>query len=56
MRWIWEKMSLGEWFNYLEVNLPKQIMDAIEEMIMHMKQKAEKIHEFIYVAAEKLYR
>ncbi|XP_057476528.1 FHA domain-containing protein At4g14490-like [Actinidia eriantha] len=42
-----EKMTLGEWFDYLEVYLPKQIYEGTEEMILRMNQKAEKFHEFV---------
>ncbi|KAK6122718.1 hypothetical protein DH2020_043537 [Rehmannia glutinosa] len=42
-----EKMTLGEWFEFLEVFLPKQIIDATEEMILEMRQKAERLHEFM---------
>ncbi|KAL2530334.1 FHA domain-containing protein-like [Forsythia ovata] len=42
-----DKMTLGEWFDYLDVYLPKQIIDATEEMILEMRHKAEKLHEFM---------
>ncbi|KAA8548771.1 hypothetical protein F0562_000455 [Nyssa sinensis] len=42
-----EKMTLGEWFDYLEVYLPKQIRDATEEMISSMRQRAEQFHDFM---------
>ncbi|XP_059644774.1 FHA domain-containing protein At4g14490-like [Cornus florida] len=42
-----EKMTLGEWFEYLEVHLPKQIHDMTEEMISNMRHRAEQFHEFM---------
>ncbi|XP_061337411.1 FHA domain-containing protein At4g14490 [Gastrolobium bilobum] len=42
-----EKLSLGEWFDFLEVHLPKQIVDATEEIIDSMRQNAEKLREYI---------
>uniref|UniRef100_A0A0V0IM18 Putative FHA domain-containing protein-like n=1 Tax=Solanum chacoense TaxID=4108 RepID=A0A0V0IM18_SOLCH len=42
-----EKMTLGEWLDYLEIYLPKQIIDTTEEMILGMKQKTEKYQEFM---------
>ncbi|KZV20717.1 FHA domain-containing protein-like [Dorcoceras hygrometricum] len=42
-----EKMTLGEWFEFLEIYMPKQIIQVTEEMITGMKQKAEKLHEFL---------
>lgn len=42
-----EKMTLGDWLDHLEVNLPKQIVHDTEEMILGMRQKAKKFHEFM---------
>lgn len=42
-----EKMTLGEWLDYLETYLPEQIIDTTEEMISEMIQKAEKVHKFM---------
>ncbi|KAG4977287.1 hypothetical protein JHK84_036988 [Glycine max] len=41
------KMTLGDWFDFLEVYLPKQIIDETEEMIDLMTQKAERLREYI---------
>ncbi|CAJ1948622.1 unnamed protein product [Sphenostylis stenocarpa] len=43
------KMTLGEWFDFLEFHLPKQIIDETEEMIGSMTQKAERLREYIAV-------
>ncbi|KAL3623304.1 hypothetical protein CASFOL_032120 [Castilleja foliolosa] len=42
-----EKMTLGEWFEFLDVYLPKQIVDETEKVITEMRQEAERLHEFV---------
>ena len=42
-----ETRTFGEWIGYLEVHLPKQIIDATEEMIEGMKRKAERVCEYM---------
>ncbi|KAL9410803.1 hypothetical protein AB3S75_044556 [Citrus x aurantiifolia] len=41
------KMTLGEWFDYMEVYLRKQILNTTEEMIEEMKSKAERVHKYM---------
>ncbi|GAY52638.1 hypothetical protein CUMW_143410 [Citrus unshiu] len=41
------KMTLGEWFDYVEVYLRKQILNTTEEMIKEMKNKAERVHKYM---------
>ncbi|XP_051135684.1 uncharacterized protein LOC127254562 [Andrographis paniculata] len=42
-----EKMTMGEWFDFLEVFLPKQIIDATEAMVSEMKWKAKRLNEYM---------
>ncbi|KDO41743.1 hypothetical protein CISIN_1g031684mg [Citrus sinensis] len=41
------KMTLGEWFDYVEVYMRKQILNTTEEMIEEMKNKAERVHKYM---------
>nr|GMD71426.1 FHA domain-containing protein At4g14490-like [Ipomoea batatas] len=42
-----EILTLGEWLDYLEIHVPKQIIDVTEEMILEMRKKADKLQEFM---------
>lgn len=42
-----EKMTLGEWFDYLEMYLPKQIYVETEEIISGMRQRVEQLQEYM---------
>ncbi|KAK9713684.1 hypothetical protein RND81_06G044300 [Saponaria officinalis] len=42
-----EKMTLGEWFDYLEAYLPKQIHDVTDEIIDDMQKRAKQFDEFM---------
>ncbi|KAJ4831929.1 hypothetical protein Tsubulata_034545, partial [Turnera subulata] len=42
-----EKMTLGEWFDYMEENLPKQIIEVTDKMIEGMKKKAELVKQYM---------
>lgn len=41
------KMTLGEWFDYLQVCLPKQIHDVTNEIIVDMQKRAKQFDEFM---------
>ncbi|KAJ4982194.1 hypothetical protein NE237_033031 [Protea cynaroides] len=42
-----EKMTLGEWFDYMEIYLPKQIYDPSDKIILGMKERARKLNEYM---------
>ncbi|CAK8577641.1 unnamed protein product [Lathyrus sativus] len=41
------KISLGEWFDFLKVFLPKQMSDEAEAIIDSMRQKVERLREYV---------
>ncbi|CAL1384867.1 unnamed protein product [Linum trigynum] len=42
-----EKMTLREWFKYMEMRLTKQTVEASEKMIDEMRKKAARVQEYI---------
>ncbi|KAH6834562.1 hypothetical protein C2S53_002521 [Perilla frutescens var. hirtella] len=42
-----EKMTLGEWFEYMEVYEPQYIIEESEKMLAEMRRKAERCHEYM---------
>lgn len=42
-----ENMTLGEWFDYMEVYLPKQIYAATDEIIEDMRKRAKEFEVFM---------
>ncbi|OVA16751.1 Forkhead-associated (FHA) domain [Macleaya cordata] len=43
----WEKMTLGDWFDYLESNLPKQLHEITDEIISSMRERSKQFTEFM---------
>ncbi|CAN6981240.1 unnamed protein product [Brassica oleracea var. botrytis] len=41
-----EKMTLGDWFEYMKVYMRKKIMDETEEMIEGMRAKSRRVHQY----------
>ncbi|GAB4850982.1 hypothetical protein Ancab_030278 [Ancistrocladus abbreviatus] len=42
-----QKMTLGQWFDYLEVYLPKEICVVTNQIIADMRKRAQEFHEFM---------
>ncbi|XP_009134668.1 FHA domain-containing protein At4g14490 isoform X1 [Brassica rapa] len=42
-----EKMTLGDWFEYMKVYMRKKIVDETEEMIEGMRAKSRRVHQYI---------
>ncbi|MCL7022252.1 hypothetical protein MKW94_006477 [Papaver nudicaule] len=42
-----EKMTLGEWFDYMEVYLPKQLRKTTEEVVSSMRERSRQFSEFM---------
>ncbi|XP_071732188.1 uncharacterized protein [Rutidosis leptorrhynchoides] len=45
-RWDLEKMTLGDFFDYLEVEMVKEIYEKSEKIIAELEEKARKCNEF----------
>ncbi|KAL1211383.1 FHA domain-containing protein [Cardamine amara subsp. amara] len=48
------KMALGEWFDFMEVQLPKQIVEETEKMIEPMRSKTMRVHKHIAEQTERV--
>ncbi|KAM0909126.1 hypothetical protein ACQ4PT_015008 [Festuca glaucescens] len=42
-----ETMTLGEWFDRMEIYLPRTINEAADKMITELEEKQKRIHEYI---------
>ncbi|WZY83218.1 hypothetical protein YC2023_029602 [Brassica napus] len=42
-----EKMTLGDWFEYMKVYMRKKIVDETEELIEGMRAKSRRVHQYI---------
>jgi pSer/pThr/pTyr-binding forkhead associated (FHA) protein len=42
-----ETMTLGEWFDRMEIYLPRTINEAADKMIAELEEKQKRIHEYI---------
>ncbi|XP_062028745.1 uncharacterized protein LOC133744695 [Rosa rugosa] len=42
-----EKMTLDDWFDYVQVSLPKGVNDEIDKICAGMRQKAKLVQEYI---------
>ncbi|WCJ23961.1 SMAD/FHA domain-containing protein [Euphorbia peplus] len=42
-----EKMTMGQWLDFMEVYMPKRITQASEAMIEEMRKKAERVAEYV---------
>lgn len=40
-------MTLGEWFDWMEKYLPQQVNEAVEEIIVRLKQRQKQFEEFL---------
>ncbi|KAK9931046.1 hypothetical protein M0R45_018342 [Rubus argutus] len=48
-----EKMTLDDWFDYVEVSWPKVVIDEIDKICVGMREKAKQVQEYIAQHKEK---